>query len=622
MKTLVVAEKPSVGRDIARVLGVTGRGTGCLTGKDYTVTWAVGHLVSLKEPGEVDERYRKWSMACLPMLPEKIPLKVLPATKDQFEVVKKLMNDAETEKIVCATDSGREGELIFRYIYEMAGCKKPVMRLWISSMTDAAIRAGFATMKPGSEYNALYLSARCRSEADWLVGMNASRAFSLKYNAHLSIGRVQTPTLALIVKRDREIETFVPDDYWELTADFGDYKGVWIDPEKKDTHIPSREQAEALKKKVSGKTGVVTECTREEKRTPPERLYDLTTLQREANRKYGYSADKTLKLAQSLYETHKLLTYPRTDSRYLPNDMVPKIARTMQLLPEPYASFVKAVAPIKKAERIYDDTKISDHHAIVPTDRAAKLDGLTADERNIYDMVARRLVAAHYPDQRAMATRILTDVEGERFKTNGSVTIEEGWRALYRDEKKDAKADAKELPPLQPGDTREVVKTSVKASKTKPPLPYTDDTLLKSMEDAGKTIEDEELREKMKDAGLGTPATRAAILTRLIDVGYAERKGKTLRSTEKGRTLVKVAPGEMTSAVTTGKWERALSKMARLTGEEEMNTREARFMDSIRRFSTYLVDFAVHKAPGARFPEEARPAAKKTTSQRSSGKKT
>ncbi len=226
MKTLVVAEKPSVGRDIARVLGVTGRGTGCLTGKDYTVTWAVGHLVSLKEPGEVDERYRKWSMACLPMLPEKIPLKVLPATKDQFEVVKKLMNDAETEKIVCATDSGREGELIFRYIYEMAGCKKPVMRLWISSMTDAAIRAGFATMKPGSEYNALYLSARCRSEADWLVGMNASRAFSLKYNAHLSIGRVQTPTLALIVERDREIETFVPDDYWELTADFGDYKGV------------------------------------------------------------------------------------------------------------------------------------------------------------------------------------------------------------------------------------------------------------------------------------------------------------------------------------------------------------------------------------------------------------
>ena len=452
--------------------------------------------------------------------------------------------------------------------------------------------------------------------------MNASRAFSLKYNAHLSIGRVQTPTLALIVKRDREIETFVPDDYWELTADFGDYKGVWIDPEKKDTHIPSREQAEALKKKVSGKTGVVTECTREEKRTPPERLYDLTTLQREANRKYGYSADKTLKLAQSLYETHKLLTYPRTDSRYLPNDMVPKIARTMQLLPEPYASFVKAVAPIKKAERIYDDTKISDHHAIVPTDRAAKLDGLTADERNIYDMVARRLVAAHYPDQRAMATRILTDVEGERFKTNGSVTIEEGWRALYRDEKKDAKTDAKELPPLQPGDTREVVKTSVKASKTKPPLPYTDDTLLKSMEDAGKTIEDEELREKMKDAGLGTPATRAAILTRLIDVGYAERKGKTLRSTEKGRTLVKVAPEEMTSAVTTGKWERALSKMARLTGEEEMNTREARFMDSIRRFSTYLVDFAVHKAPGARFPEEARPAAKKTTPQRSSGKKT
>ncbi len=611
MKTLVVAEKPSVGRDIARVLGVKGSGNGFLASDTHVVTWAVGHLVGLCEPDEVDEKYKKWRMDLLPMLPEKIPLMVFKQTQTQFNVVKKLMNDKDISEIICATDSGREGELIFRYIYACAGCKKPVKRLWVSSMTDAALRAGLDSMKPGEAYDSLYLSARCRSEADWLVGMNASRAFSLKYNAHLSVGRVQTPTLAILVKRDQEIAAFVPEDYFEVACDFGDYKGTWIDENQK-THIPTKEKAEEIKKKVSGKIGKVIESTRDEKRKPPEKLYDLTTLQREANRKFGFSADKTLKIAQSLYETRKMITYPRTDSSYLPDDMIPKVQKILNLLPEPYAGFVKAIAPVKTAKRIYDNNKVTDHHAIVPTDRRADIKALSEDERKIFDLIAKKLIAAHYPDYVYSSTKIITDVEGEKFRSQGNMPIAEGWRALYRGEEK-KKDDESEIPLLTPGDERKVQKVTSKQQKTKPPSPHTDDTLLKAMEDAGKTIEDENLREKMKDSGLGTPATRAATITRLIDVGYAERKGKQIFSTEKGRLLVKVTPEEMTSALTTGKWERALSRMALITDKEEMERKERRFMESIQRFCIYLVDYAKNKAPYQKFPEEKKTTYKKQT---------
>lgn len=609
MKTLVVAEKPSVGRDIARVIGIKEKGEGCLIGKTAIVTWAIGHLVSLSEPGEVDEKYQKWRMDLLPMLPENIPLKVLKNTKSQFECVKKLMNSDEIDRIVCATDSGREGELIFRYIYQMAKCSKPVMRLWISSMTDAAIKAGLTSMKPSKAYDALYLSAKCRSEADWLVGMNASRAFSLRYNAHLSLGRVQTPTLALLVKRDQEIEAFVPEDYYELIADFGDFKGTWMDAASQKTHIDTQERAKEIEALVKGKEGACTESTREEKRRPPERLYDLTTLQREANRKFGYSADKTLNIAQALYEKHKLITYPRTDSRFLTNDMVPKVASTLERLPEPYKSFVQKIAPVQKAERIYNESKVSDHHAIIPTERQANLSSLSQEERNVYDMIARRLVSAHYPDYVYLSAKIIMDVEGMKFKAAGNLTLSEGWRELYGDEKE--KEEEAQLPDVREGDKRKVLKTKIKAQKTKPPKAYTDDTLLKAMEDAGKTIEDEDLRDEMKDSGLGTPATRAAIITRLIQVGYAKRSAKKIESTEKGRMLIRIVPEEMKSALTTGKWERALSKMAKITQEDEMSVKEQRFMDSIRRFSVYLVDYAKAKAPYMKFPEEAKPKMKK-----------
>ena len=634
MKKLIVAEKPSVGRDIARVLGVRERGEGYLYGGEYVVTWAVGHLVALSEPGECDPRFRQWRMADLPMLPDKIPLKVLPGTKDQFAVIKKLMNSAKIESIICATDSAREGELIFRYIYQMAGCTKPVERLWISSMTDAAIQQGFAELKPAAAYDALYESARCRSEADWLVGMNASRAFSLRYDAHLSVGRVQTPTLSLIVKRDREIEAFVPQDYWEVRANFGDYEGLWINPnprpespdgkkdEKKspETRVYDKALADQVKNAVRGRPARVEESTTETKHFQPPQLFDLTSLQREANRKFGFSADKTLKLAQALYETHKLVTYPRTDSRYLPDDMKPKVKKVLGLLPEPYADMVRSerMNMDMYSKRFYDNSKISDHHAIVPTDRRANLSGLTGDEAKLYDLIVRRLIAAHYPDYVCENARIITAVDEHRFKSTGVMPVDEGWHAVYGEEKSPSKESP--LPRLSVGDERRVEKVTVKASKTKPPVPHTDASILNLMENAGRDIEDEALREQMKSSGLGTPATRAAVIERLIQVGYAKRSGKSIVSTEKGRQLIDVVPAQISSAVTTGKWEKALAEMASFADESARNAKSERFMSGIRRFSQFLVDAARQAPDSVRFEkEEYRP--KKTASPRKTSKK-
>ena len=608
-KKLIVAEKPSVARDIARVLGVKGRGEGCLVGEDYVVTWAVGHLVSLCEPGETDARWVKWRMEDLPMLPERIPLKVLPGTKDQFAVVRGWMLDKAIDSLICATDSAREGELIFRYIYQKAGCRKPVERLWISSMTDAAIRQGFAELKPAAYYDSLYESARCRSEADWLVGMNASRAFSLAYDAHLSVGRVQTPTLNLIVKRDLEIENFVPEDYWEIRADFGDYEGIWVDPKTKKTRCMDREKAEAIRTAVIGKIGTVAESKRTRKRVPPPQLYDLTSLQREANKKLGYSADKTLKLAQSLYETHKLITYPRTDSRYLPDDMKPKIAATLKKLPPAYQAFVEApeLNWQLKDKRFYDNAKISDHHAIVPTEKTANSRSLTREEALLFDMIARRLIAAHYPHYEYEAARVVTKVGEHAFKSNGAMPLKEGWRALYRGDKGDDGEPP--LPALAVGDTRTVEKAAVKTCKTEPPPSHTDASLLSLMENAGRDIEDEALREQMKSSGLGTPATRAATIERLIEVGYAKRKGKTIVSTEKGRQLIAVVPEQIASAVTTGKWEKFLSDMAGQKDEAARTAKSDRFMNGIRRFSVFLVE-AARNGPRVQFEKESPKAAK------------
>ncbi len=611
-ETLIVAEKPSVARDIARVVGARNKADGAFTGGGYVVTWALGHLVALSDPDEIDPKYKKWRAEDLPILPEKIPTKVLPKTRAQFSVVKKWMREGEVARVICATDSGREGELIFRLIYLQAGCKKPVLRLWISSMTDQAIREGMKNLLPSAAYDALYMSARCRAEADWLVGMNASRAFTLRYNALLSVGRVQTPTLNLIVRRDAEIAAFEPRPYWEIRANFGDYEGLWIDPETKETRTYDEAVAKRVKQEVAGKTGTVAEATREMKRTPPPLLYDLTSLQRDANRLMGLSAAKTLKIAQALYEQHKLITYPRTDSRFLPRDMISGAKRAMQALPEVYRPFVAgALDKPKSFGRVFADDKVTDHHAIIPTGAKADLSRLPEAERKVFDLIARRLIAAYYPDYEYESAEIMTRVGAHVFKTSGVTPRAEGWRALYRDAPDEKEAPP--VPPVDPGETRVVEGVSVKQQKTKPPAPHTDASLLSMMEHAGRLIEDEEIRERMKGSGLGTPATRAAVIERLIEVGYVARRGKALLSTDKGKGLIAVAPEEIASPETTGRWEKALYDIAAQKDGAETERLTVRFMEGIRRYGAFLVEAAV-RAPEAHFEREP------SKSRRSAGK--
>ncbi|MBO4297795.1 MAG: DNA topoisomerase 3 [Clostridia bacterium] len=607
-KTLVLAEKPSVGKDIARVLGAKGRGDGLIEGDDYVISWAIGHLVTLCEPDELDPAWKKWRMDALPMLPDTLKTKVIPKTKSQFAVLKRLLNDPEIDRVICATDSGREGELIFRYIYDQAKCKKPVDRLWISSMTDAAIREGFRALRPDADYDGLYESARCRSEADWLVGMNASRAYTLRYDVLLSVGRVQTPTLALLVQRDREIRAFTPKDYWEIRAGFGDYEGLWVNPESKDTRCFDEEKAKNVAAAVKGKIGRVTENERELKRQPPPQLYDLTALQRDANRALGLSAAKTLEIAQALYEKHKLLTYPRTDSRYLPHDMKSRVAKVIATLPEPWASPAQPLRALDKLPaggRVYNDAKVSDHHALVPTGSYGALDKLSDAERRVFDMVVRRLLAVHYPDYEYQAVRMTTRVGEHDFRTTGAIPLKEGWKAVYRGGDAKEKEDAP-LPDLPVGTERTVRSVKTKACKTRPPEPHTDGTLLQAMENAGRALEDETLRESMKDSGLGTPATRAAIIERLIEVGYARRKGRAIVSTDKGDKLISVAPEELTSPIVTGRWEKSLAVMAHENDPQAMAQLSDRFMEGIRRFAAFLVEQAKTAAPDAAFEPEDR----------------
>lgn len=608
MHTLVLAEKPSVARDIARVLGAREKGENCLIGKDYVVTWALGHLVTLKEPQEMDERYTHWKKEDLPILPARMETKVIKKTKSQFLAVKKLMNDKETGDVICATDSGREGELIFRYIYEQAGCRKPVRRLWISSMTDEAIRAGFDSLRPSADYDALYASARCRADADWLIGMNATRAYTIRYGVLLSIGRVQTPTLSMLVKRRREIDAFVPQVYYLVNADFGDYKGVYIDA-KGEKKIATEEAAQAIAARVRGQQASVLQATREHKSVPPPLLYDLTTLQREANAQFGFTAKKTLETAQKLYEQHKLLTYPRTDSRYLSHDMLGKVQSTL-------AAYDGALQPlgekalqygVRMSKRIFDDAKLTDHHAIIPTGKKAANLSLTADERRLYEMVAKRLAAVFYPNYEYDALRVITACGQDRFLSTGQTVTQEGWKAVYAGEQASGsrrggkkKEDEQPLPDLHPGDERVCRDAKVAQDQTKPPKEYNDASILLDMEHAGRQIEDEELREQMKDCALGTPATRAAIIERLISVGYVSRKGKNLTATEKGIHLIEAVPPEIASPETTGRWERALAEIARGSDGER------RFREGIARLTAFLVQNASGAPDVAFAPEERR----------------
>ena len=632
-KVLVIAEKPSVGRDIARVLGCREKGDGLLAGGNYIVSWAVGHLAALCNPEDYNPAWKKWSMETLPIMPEQMQLQAVVSGRAQLAVLKKLLRSPEVESLICATDSGREGELIFRYIYQLCGCRKPFRRLWVSSMTDEALREGFASLRPGADYDNLFASARCRSEADWLVGINASRAYTLKYNTLLSIGRVQTPTLAIIVARAQEIAAFVPEEYWELRADFAladgqTYWGVWQDKQGKTRLVgpQAAEQAKALQAAVKGRPAQVLQVGREEKSQPPPLLYDLTELQRDCNRRYGYSAQKTLDIAQSLYERRKLLTYPRTDSRYLSDDLAPHLASRVQRLAG-LAQFSDLAAPLlgqplPLSKRIIDNSKISDHHAIIPTEGNLRLEGLTPDELRVFRLVALRFLAVFYPPYRYAVTKVLTQVQteanpqGELFASRGQEVLQAGWQAVYQQlqaweaaetppkktatAKKSAKEDDQQLPSLQEGQPAQVLAVKSSRKKTQPPKPYTEAGLLSAMENAGRFVEDEALREQLKENGLCTPATRAAIIEPLLKVGNILRQGKNFLPTEKGERLMEVVPPELKSPETTGKWERGLSAIAggRMTDEV--------FMASIRRYVQYLVHDCRTSNRFVRFPEEPR----------------
>lgn len=592
---LIVAEKPSVGRDIAGALGGGRKGKGSIKGDGWAVTWALGHLAELAPPDAYGEQYKRWRMETLPILPETFKVKVSLKTREQFGVVKGLMQDSSVTEVVNACDAGREGELIFAYLYGLSRCRKPVLRLWISSLTHDAIQAGFDSLRDGERMKPLEDAARSRGEADWMVGMNATRAYSVRFGRPgnvLSVGRVQTPTLKLLVEREREIEVFVPEKFWTVHARFrregNTYDGVWF--RKKKNRLPEQERAEEIAEKVRGGTGVVQKAEKKTASEKPPLLYDLTELQRHANSRFGFTAERTLRAAQSLYEDKKLITYPRTSSRYLSGDMIGGLKKRVDAaggLPElaPFARELLEKPNLPISRRVVDDSKVTDHHAIVPTNRRSS-GNLSGDEAKVYDLVARRFLAVFFPAARFENTTVVTEVRGETFLSKGRVVLEAGWRALYPDGaggKKEKEPPV--LPPIETGQEWDVAKVGVKEGETKPPPRYSESALLGAMETAGKLVEDEELRQQMKDSGLGTPATRAATIERLIRVGYVEREKKSLVPTEKGRSLISLlGDTPLGSPELTARWEERLAKM------EQGAEKRPDFMADITSFTTSLVN--------------------------------
>jgi DNA topoisomerase III len=589
----VLAEKPSVARDIAKVLGATAKGDGYLHGNGYVVTWAIGHLASLAQPHEIRPEWKVWRRESLPMLPSSWPLVVYEKTKDQFEVVRKILSSPRISRIICATDAGREGELIFRYIYEAAGCSKPISRLWISSLTPEAIRRGFDTVKPGSDYEPLADAARGRSRADWLVGMNLSRAYTLAYGDELSVGRVQTPTLAMVVERELAVRRFVPEDYLEVVATFRPtgrpeaeaYTGTWVRDVadiQKSARLPALGEeggVEASQIVKRAKTGVaaIESVKAETQRMGPPPLYDLTELQRHANRLFGFSAQHTLDVAQALYERHKLLSYPRTDSRHLSQDAAGTLPRIVETVAGPYRELLAPGTGEKPLGRRYvDDTKVTDHHAIIPTVTSPERVDLSPDEAKIYDLVCRRLLTCWHADHVWSVTTVITAIVNgqitDRYHSSGKAVQQVGWKVLdFQTVRKKARNAEEEqtLPSgLSAGQAQDVLEAEVVRKKTSAPKRLTEAMLLTAMETAGKTLDEKELSDAMKETGLGTPATRASIIEVLLKRAYVVRSGKNLEATDKGIQLIEVVHPEAKSPAMTGQWEAYLKRIQR--GEAQL----------------------------------------------------
>jgi DNA topoisomerase-3 len=601
VKTLVIAEKPSVARDIVDALpGGFDNNKEFYEGDEYVVTFAVGHLLELTPPEDYDDRFKKWRMDDLPIIPQEFQVRPRDAkSKKQLKVIHKLLQREDVDRVINACDAGREGELIFTHVYETAGVAKPVERLWISSMTKTAIREGFERLRPDQQLEPLREAARSRSEADWLVGMNATRAATIRGRAWVggvvSLGRVQTPTLAMMVKREREIQAFVPEPYWLVHASFDPrYEGLWFEGE--ETRLKDGKRADEIVAKVNGKVGRVESVERKEHSERAPLLYDLTSLQRDANRRFGFSARRTLSAAQSLYEGKKAITYPRTNSRFLSGDIVPQLKETAgTLLPiaeyRDAARFVIALDQLPLG-RVVNDAKVDDHHAIIPTDISHEVETFSPDERRIFDLIARRFLAVFHPPARYARTTIVTEVEEERFRTRGKVTLEAGWRGVYgvevadpQQQKQDEDAEGEgELPDLKQGQEVKCVEAESEAKETKPPPRYTEATLLSAMETAGKFVDEEELREAMKERGLGTPATRAEIIETLIRREYIERVGKDLQPTPKGLQVVTMLEAHpITSPELTGDWEKQLRDIEHGSGDR------SRFMNGIADFATATV---------------------------------
>jgi DNA topoisomerase-3 len=680
----VVAEKPAVARDIARVLGAVRRGDGCLVGNGYVVTWAIGHLVGLAQPHEIRPEWRRWQREGLPMLPREWPLVVDEQRREQFEAVRRILDDGEVERVVCATDAGREGELIFRYIYEAAGCHKPVSRLWISSLTAEAIRRGFERLREGHELDPLAAAARGRSRADWLVGMNLSRACTLAYGEDLTVGRVQTPTLAMVVERELAIRAFVPEDYFEVVATFAlagtgmaangaggaggvggasgaggagvtsgaggaeapapgaSWRGTWFrgalpagvgaaqeggsgdGPRREDRRLPADgEEARRIAERTLAGRAEIESVRAETRRQPPPLLYDLTELQRHANRLFGWSAQHTLAVAQSLYERHKLISYPRTDSRHLPEDVAATLGAVVQAVAGPYRGLLApGTGERPLGRRFVDDSRVTDHHAILPTTTVA--DGIDADERLLYDLICRRLLASWHEDHVTSTTTVITAVTSrtsrhgdpaapapgepggmeapaepavDRYASTGTVVESQGWKILDPEPRTapapgGGAAEAQVLPAgLAAGQRAAVLAAEPVAGRTRPPRRFTEATLLTAMETAGRGLEDKELSEAMRDSGLGTPATRAEIIETLLRRAYMERRGKVLAATDKGVRLVELVHPQVKSPAMTGQWEAQLKRIER--GQGDLGA----FMSGIESYVREVVA-GVFNAPG------------------------
>lgn len=612
MKSLVLAEKPSVAKEIARVLGCGGKHPGYLEGPKHVVTWALGHLVTLAEPEDYDAKYRSWNLEDLPLLPDKMKLKVMKETSHQYKAVAQLCKRSDIGELIIATDAGREGELVARWIMELVHWNKPFKRLWISSQTDQAIRDGFSRLRPGRDFNPLYTSAVCRAEADWLIGLNVTRALTCKYNAQLAAGRVQTPTLSMLMKREQDIADFQSQPFWLVTADFGGFQALWRERDSHDGRVWTRDEAEAAaaRLRAAGEAKIDTLKTAERSEPHPQ-AYDLTELQRDANKRLGFSAKQTSNVLQRLYEQHKLVTYPRTDSRYLSADIVPTLkGRLESIAVGPYASVARKLlrASLPVSKRVVDDSKVSDHHAIIPTEQFVSLQALNHDERKLYDLIVRRFLALFHPPCRYDETSVTLAAGRDRLYAKGRIEKDAGWKALYREatgalrpeeEEEDDGGDegrgggdyqpAQSLPPLGLGASLALRSAKLKELRTLPPARYTEATLLTQME----------------KHGLGTPATRADIIEKLLSTDTIERTGSSLIPTGKGKQLIEIVVDELRSPELTAQWEKELERIAQGKGDP------AAFMRGIREQAAKWVsgvkretrEYKPHNITHSRCPE-------------------